>query len=158
MRAIDRFILHVAHNLFPLNEYSAGVMNQIVNHYRDEADDLNINITTQEPEFSEWKWVEKVDLINLIVNFKRELYQHEVIESEDLSVLLRGTEKRGTWIKWSGEYYDKILLKEVFIIEFEEIIIEKPSNIIFHVTKGLGHRKIYKEPEIVEKVVEFLEF
>jgi hypothetical protein len=59
MRAIDRFILHVAHNLFPLNEYSAGVMNQIVNHYRDEADDLNINITDEQLK----KYIERFDSI-----------------------------------------------------------------------------------------------
>ena len=47
------------------------------------SDDSNINITTQEPEFSEWKWVEKVDLINLIVNFKRELYQQIINEFTD---------------------------------------------------------------------------
>ena len=47
------------------------------------GDDLNINITTQEPEFSEWKWVGKVDLINLIVNFKRELYQQIISEFND---------------------------------------------------------------------------
>ena len=47
------------------------------------GDDSNINITTQEPEFSEWKWVEKVDLINLIVNFKRELYQQIISEFND---------------------------------------------------------------------------
>jgi putative (di)nucleoside polyphosphate hydrolase len=47
------------------------------------GDDLNINITTQEPEFSEWKWVDKADLINLIVNFKRELYQQIISEFTD---------------------------------------------------------------------------
>ena len=47
------------------------------------GDDLNINITTQEPEFSEWKWVEKVDLLNLIVSFKRELYQQIISEFTD---------------------------------------------------------------------------
>ena len=47
------------------------------------GDDSNINITTQEPEFSEWKWVEKVDLLNLIVSFKRELYQQIISEFTD---------------------------------------------------------------------------
>jgi len=47
------------------------------------GDDSNINITTQEPEFSEWKWVDKADLINLIVNFKRELYQQIISEFTD---------------------------------------------------------------------------
>ncbi len=47
------------------------------------GEDSNINIALQEPEFSEWKWVEKVDLINLIVNFKRELYQQIINEFTD---------------------------------------------------------------------------
>ena len=45
MRAIDKFILHVVHNIFPLNEYSDKILNQIIQQYRDEADDLNINIS-----------------------------------------------------------------------------------------------------------------
>jgi hypothetical protein len=45
MRAIDKFILHVVHNLFPLNEYSDKILNQIMQQYREEADDLNINIS-----------------------------------------------------------------------------------------------------------------
>jgi len=45
MRAIDKFILHVAHNLFPLNEYSAGEVSRLMIQFREEADDLNIQIT-----------------------------------------------------------------------------------------------------------------
>ena len=45
MRAIDKFILHVVHNLFPLNEYSQGEMNKLMAQFKDEADDLNINIS-----------------------------------------------------------------------------------------------------------------
>ncbi len=45
MRAIDKFILHVVHNIFPLNEYSDKILNQIIQQYREEADDLNINIS-----------------------------------------------------------------------------------------------------------------
>jgi hypothetical protein len=45
MRAIDKFILHVVHNSFPLNEYKPGILDQIIQHYKQEADDLNINIT-----------------------------------------------------------------------------------------------------------------
>ena len=47
------------------------------------GDDADVNIASQEPEFSEWKWIEKVELINLIVNFKRELYQKIVNEFAD---------------------------------------------------------------------------
>jgi hypothetical protein len=45
MRPIDKFILHVVHNSFPLNEYKPGILDQIIQHYKQEADDLNINIT-----------------------------------------------------------------------------------------------------------------
>ena len=45
MRAIDKFILHVAHNLFPLNEYSAGEISRLMTQFREEANDLNIQIT-----------------------------------------------------------------------------------------------------------------
>ena len=45
MRAIDKFILHVTHNLFPLNEYSEGEMKKLIAQFKEEADDLNINIT-----------------------------------------------------------------------------------------------------------------
>ena len=45
MRPIDKFILHVVHNLFPLNEYSQGEMNKLMAQFKEEADDLNIQIT-----------------------------------------------------------------------------------------------------------------
>jgi hypothetical protein len=45
MRAIDKFILHVVHSSFSLNEYKQALLDQIIQHYKQEADDLNINIT-----------------------------------------------------------------------------------------------------------------
>jgi hypothetical protein len=45
MRAIDKFIIHVTHNLFPLNEYSEGEINKLMAKFKDEADDLNIQIS-----------------------------------------------------------------------------------------------------------------
>jgi putative (di)nucleoside polyphosphate hydrolase len=44
------------------------------------GDDSMINIKLIEPEFSEWKWVEKDELLKLIVNFKRELYKNIISE------------------------------------------------------------------------------
>ena len=37
--------------------------------------DTDINITTQEPEFSEWAWKSKKDLLSSVVPFKVEVYQ-----------------------------------------------------------------------------------
>jgi len=59
MRPIHKFILHVVHNLFPLNEYSEGALRQIMNHYREEADDLNINISDEQLK----KYIERFDAI-----------------------------------------------------------------------------------------------
>ena len=47
------------------------------------GEDSDINILTQEPEFSEWKWIDKINLILLIVNFKRDLYQQIINEFTD---------------------------------------------------------------------------
>ena len=38
------------------------------------SNDSSINIKTKDPEFIDWKWVNKNELINLIVDFKRDLY------------------------------------------------------------------------------------
>jgi hypothetical protein len=48
MRAIDKFILHVVHNLFPLNEYSEGELKKLMAQFREEADDLGIEITDEQ--------------------------------------------------------------------------------------------------------------
>jgi hypothetical protein len=45
MRPIDKFILHAVHNLFPLNEYSEGELNRLMAQFKEEADDLGIEIT-----------------------------------------------------------------------------------------------------------------
>lgn len=42
---------------------------------RFRGQDQDINIKTYHPEFRAWKWVEKSELLDLIVPFKRELYQ-----------------------------------------------------------------------------------
>jgi putative (di)nucleoside polyphosphate hydrolase len=47
------------------------------------GDDSLINIKTNNAEFAHWKWVSKEDLIKLIVNFKKSLYQKIVKEFEN---------------------------------------------------------------------------
>jgi len=47
--------------------------------------DCDINIEAHEiPEFSDWKWVEIDDLVNLVVPFKRALYRDIVMELQPL--------------------------------------------------------------------------
>ena len=38
--------------------------------------DSEINITTEEPEFCEWKWLSPHDLVSLAVPFKRDVYKN----------------------------------------------------------------------------------
>ena len=38
------------------------------------GEDSSINIVTEDAEFSEWKWISKEDLTNVIVSFKKKLY------------------------------------------------------------------------------------
>jgi len=42
--------------------------------------DSNINIATEKPEFSEWAWKSKKDLLSSIVPFKVEVYQKVFLE------------------------------------------------------------------------------
>lgn len=44
------------------------------------GDDQSINLNTEDPEFSEWKWVDKNEIISFIVSFKRDLYQDVIDE------------------------------------------------------------------------------
>ena len=41
---------------------------------RFRGEDKDINIKTYQPEFRSWKWVDKKELLDLIVPFKKELY------------------------------------------------------------------------------------
>ncbi len=45
MKNIHSFIIHVANNLFPLNEYSEGEIKKLMDKFKEEADDLNIEIS-----------------------------------------------------------------------------------------------------------------
>ena len=59
MRAIDKFILHVVHNLFPLNEYSEGEMKFLMNKFKEEAEDLNLQISDEQLK----KYIERFDVL-----------------------------------------------------------------------------------------------
>jgi len=47
------------------------------------GDDNNININTETPEFSEWKWVNKSEISSFIVSFKKSLYSDIINEFKD---------------------------------------------------------------------------
>lgn len=46
------------------------------------GDEPSINIKTEDPEFSEWKWVSKNDIVSEIVSFKKKLYEDVIKEFE----------------------------------------------------------------------------
>lgn len=45
---IYKFIIHVVYNLFPLNEYSEGEMRNLMTKFKEEADDLNTQISDEQ--------------------------------------------------------------------------------------------------------------
>ncbi len=50
--------------------------------FRFHGTDDQINIATAHPEFSQWKWMPKDQLVDNIVPFKREVYQKVLAEFE----------------------------------------------------------------------------
>ena len=56
---------------------------------RFTGQDSDIRIDTEHPEFTEWRWVEFEQLVELIVPFKRELYQQVTAEFTELAKTLR---------------------------------------------------------------------
>ena len=54
---IHKFITHVVNNLFPLYEYSEGEIQKLMDKFKEEADDLNIQITDAELR----KYIERFD-------------------------------------------------------------------------------------------------
>ncbi len=44
------------------------------------GDESSINVATEDPEFSHWKWIAHDEIINAIVAFKRSLYQDVIDE------------------------------------------------------------------------------
>jgi|TARA_B110000444_G_C18742557_1_gene548705 putative (di)nucleoside polyphosphate hydrolase len=47
---------------------------------RFTGDDNEINLSTKNPEFIEWKWIEMDKLPNVIVYFKKKLYEKILVE------------------------------------------------------------------------------
>lgn len=44
------------------------------------GDESLVNIQTEDPEFSAWKWISREEILSTIVGFKRELYQDVINE------------------------------------------------------------------------------
>ena len=52
--------------------------------FRFNGDETDINVGTENPEFSEWKWSDHNLLVENIVPFKREVYEKVLDEFRDL--------------------------------------------------------------------------
>jgi hypothetical protein len=75
MKNIDKFIQHVVHNIFPLNEYSEGEMNRLMAQFKQEAGDLNIEISDEQLK----KYIKRFDqLKNSLDVTKRDLRKYSL--------------------------------------------------------------------------------
>ena len=52
--------------------------------FRFKGNNNDINVGTENPEFSEWKWISYKLLVENIVPFKRDIYSKIITEFEDL--------------------------------------------------------------------------
>ena len=52
--------------------------------FRFTGQDSDINVSTENPEFSEWKWSKYESLVNNIVPFKREIYKRIINEFKNI--------------------------------------------------------------------------
>ena len=50
------------------------------------GDESEINLKTKHPEFMEWKWVEIDELINVIVDFKKNVYKELIPEIKKIVI------------------------------------------------------------------------
>ena len=50
------------------------------------GEDSEININTEHPEFIEWKWIEMDKLPNVIVDFKKNVYERILLELKKLLI------------------------------------------------------------------------
>ena len=48
------------------------------------GEDRDINIATEHPEFSKWKWISKENLLNEIVPFKKSVYENVLKEFKNI--------------------------------------------------------------------------
>tara|TARA_B100000029_G_C17547604_1_gene948992 strand:+ start:251 stop:715 length:465 start_codon:yes stop_codon:yes gene_type:complete len=52
--------------------------------FRFTGEDIDINVGTENPEFSEWKWAKYESLVDNIVPFKRKVYAKIIEEFKDI--------------------------------------------------------------------------
>jgi hypothetical protein len=55
-------------------------------------------------------------------------------------------------ILWVHDKNDKITP----LTDVDPLMESSPSHVEFYITEGLGHSRIYKDPVVIEKVIEFL--
>jgi hypothetical protein len=89
MTNIDKFINHVVHNLFPLNEYSEGEIITLMAKFKEEAEDLNISISDDQLK----KYIERFDQIkNSLEVADRDLRKYSLAKLINLASKSAGAE------------------------------------------------------------------
>jgi len=48
------------------------------------GDETEININTKKPEFNDWKWLDANELPNVVVDFKKHIYEKLLIETKKI--------------------------------------------------------------------------
>jgi hypothetical protein len=91
MKPIDKFILHIIHNWDnALNEaYAPAVMTKLIEKFKEEAEDLNINITDEQLK----KYIERFDTIKNSSNIpEKDLFKYSLSKLIKLVTSAKGIE------------------------------------------------------------------
>jgi hypothetical protein len=91
MKPINKFILHVVHNWeYKLNEaYSPSVMARLIEKFKEESEDLNINITDEQLK----KYIERFDVLKTSPKISdKDLFNYSLSQLIRLITSSRGAE------------------------------------------------------------------
>jgi hypothetical protein len=136
MKNTYKFIEHVIGNLFPLNEYSDGEMKRLMAKFKEEADDMGMEISDEQLE----KYIERFDQLK-----GSPKVEDKEIRRWPLSKLIKlVTSSEGADLKDEGEQGPDVLYSEngytIYSGENEELCKRHVNDVPWCITRGsFGH-------------------
>ena len=132
MKNIDKFIQHCIHNIFPLSEYSQGEIDRLMAKFKQEADDLGVEISDTQLK----KYIERFDqLKNSPKITEKDLRKYSLSQFIKLVSSFEGagsddTEDTTPDVLWSEEG------KTIFYGNNEELCQRHRSEVPWCITRG----------------------
>ena len=144
---IYKFIIHVVNNLFPLYEYSEGEIKKLMDKFKQDADDYNIQITDAELR----KYIERFDQLKDSLNQLKDSpvkIKDKVLHNWTLPELIKlVTRSEGAEVK--EETGPDVIYSEngitVYSGENEELCKRHVNDVPWCITRGLFDKYRFSE-------------